>query len=173
MLAGEQVLLRPFRPADLDALYRVFSDFDSWAARTTRPPQPLTFEAFRDWYVPITAEPDGAEFVIEVGGGPVGRCAIFAEDSLARCAEVGIALLREARGQGHGTDALRVLVRFSFRARNLERLHLQTLAGNAAAIAAYRKAGFVQEGLLRRHAFVDGDWVDTLLMGLLRAEWSG
>lgn len=173
MLTGKQVLLRPFRPEDLTTIYRIVSDLDSWAARNRRAPQPLTFEAFRDWYVPATVDLDGAGFVSEVDGSPVGRCGMFAEDPLARSAEVGIALLPEARGQGFGTDALRVLVDFLFRARNLQRLHLETLAGNGAAIASYRKVGFVQEGVLRCHAFADGGYVDTVTLGLLRDEWSG
>jgi RimJ/RimL family protein N-acetyltransferase len=173
MLTGKHVLLRPFRPDDLPAIYRIVSDLDSWAARNRRAPQPVTFEAFRDWYVPATAGIDGVEFVIEVDGAPVGRCGMFAEDQFAHAAEVGIALLPEARGQGHGTDALRVLVGFLFTARNLQRLHLETLASNTAALASYRKVGFVQEGVLRNHAFADGDYVDTVIMGLLRDEWIG
>ncbi|PZS33880.1 MAG: GNAT family N-acetyltransferase [Pseudonocardiales bacterium] len=173
MLAGKQVVLRPFRPDDLPAIYRVASDLDTWAARSRRGPQPLTYEAFRDWYVPATAGIDGAEFVIEAEGAPVGRCGMFGEDTFAHVAEVGIALLPEARGQGYGTDALRVLVGFLFKARNLQRLHLETLASNAAAIASYAKVGFVREGVLRSHAFADGKYVDTVMMGLLRSEWAG
>ncbi|MEP6695343.1 MAG: GNAT family protein [Pseudonocardiales bacterium] len=173
MLPGKQVLLRPFQPDDLPALYRIISDLDTWAARSRRAPQPLTFEAFRDWYVPATAGIDGVEFVVEAEGAPVGRCGMFGEDTFAQAAEVGIALLPGARGRGYGTDALRVLVGFLFRARNLRRLHLETLASNTAALASYGKVGFVKEGVLRRHAFADGAYVDTVVMGLLREEWAG
>lgn len=119
----------------------------------------------------MTASLDGAEFVIEADGDVIGRCGMFNEDPLARHAEVGIALAASTRGRGHGTDALRALVGFLFSARNLHRLHLETLAGNAAALASYRKVGFVEEGVLRRHAFVQGEYVDTVVMGLLCNEW--
>jgi RimJ/RimL family protein N-acetyltransferase len=66
-----------------------------------------------------------------------------------------------------------VLVRFLFTGRNLQRVHPETLATNAAALASYRKVGFVPEGVLRCHACADGDYVDTVIMGLLRNEWSG
>lgn len=173
MLTGTRVALRPFREADLEALYPIWADFDSWAARSSRPPQPLTLAAFRDWYIPVTAVLDSAEFVIEVDGEVIGRCGMFNEDPLARHAEVGIALDTSARGRGHGTDAMRVLVGFLFSARNLHRLHLETLAGNAAALASYRKVGFAPEGVLREHAFVAGQYVDTVVMGLLCSEWQG
>ncbi len=31
----------------------------------------------------------------------------------------------------------------------------------------------MQEDVLRRHAFADGDYLATVIMGLLREEWSG
>jgi len=173
VLTGRKVLLRAFRESDLGVLYRIFAELDTWAARSRRAPQPLTLEAFRDWYVPMAAGPDGAEFVIEAGAEPVGRCGLFGEDRLVHVAEVGIDLLPEARGRGYGTDAMRLLVDFGFRARNLQRVQLETLAGNSAALASYRKVGFVEEGVLRRHAWVDGAYVDTVVMGLLRDEWAG
>jgi RimJ/RimL family protein N-acetyltransferase len=172
VLTGKHVVLRPGRESDLPQLYRVFSDLETWAARSRRPPQPLTFEAFRDWYVPAAAALDVAEFVIEVAGEPVGRCGMFGEDQVARHAEVGIGLVPEARGRGYGSDALSVLVNFLFTARNLERVHLETVATNRAAVGSYRKVGFVQEGVRRRHGYVDGEYVDTVIMGLLRDEWS-
>ena len=36
------------------------------------------------------------------------------------------------------------------------------------AIAAYEKAGFAREGLLRAAAHIDGQWVDVVPMGLIR-----
>lgn len=172
MLTGEQVLLRPFCDDDLLTIYRIVSDLNTWAARSRRPPQPMTLDTFRSWYLPAVAATDGAEFVVEVDGEPIGRCGMFGEDQLARNAEVGIALLPEARGRGHGVDALRVLTRFVFTGRNVQRLHLETLATNTAAITCYEKVGFIQEGKLRRHAFVDGGYVDTVIMGLLLSEWA-
>ncbi|MGB9378098.1 MAG: GNAT family protein [Mycobacteriales bacterium] len=173
MLAGKQVELRAYRDEDFEVIYGIYADLESWPGRSRQPPAPLTVAAFREWYVPLTAGVGGTEFVIEADGAPVGRCGMFDEDPLARHAEVGIALAPAARGRGLGTDAMRLLVEFLFSARNLQRLHLETLASNAAALASYRKVGFVPEGVLRRHAFAGGEYVDTVVMGLLSAEWKG
>jgi hypothetical protein len=81
---------------------------------------------------------------------------MFSSDALARHAEIGLSLLPEHQGRGYGKDVLRVLLGFGFRTRNLRRIHLQTLASNAAALAAYRAVGFVEEGRLREHAWVEG-----------------
>ncbi len=173
MITGQRVVLRAYREDDLEAVYRIFADLDSWPTRDRRPPHPLTVAGFRDLYVPWTTGVAGLEFVVEVDGHVVGRCGMFDEDPLARHAEVGIALAAEARGRGYGTDAMRTLVGFLFTCRNLQRIHLETLADNAAALASYRKVGFVQEGVLRRHAFLRGEYVDAVVMGLLCCEWTG
>ena len=52
-------------------------------------------------------------------------------------------------------------------------LHLTNLinAHNERAQAAYRKAGFVEEGRLRQAMYREGVYHDILVMGLLRDEF--
>jgi len=40
-------------------------------------------------------------------------------------------------------------------------------ADNPRAIAAYRRAGFVQEGVLRSAAFTAGCWRDVIVMAVI------
>jgi RimJ/RimL family protein N-acetyltransferase len=172
VLTGERVTLRPVRPDDLPTLYAWRLDLDTWGATTASPPYPMTFELFRERAEKAALESDGAEFVVEVGGTVIGRGALFHFDPLSRYAEVGISFGPEHRGQGYGRETLRLLVDFGFRYRNLRRIWLETLATNEAAIRCYAAVGFVEEGRLREHAWIDGRYVDVLWMGLLRAEWA-
>ena len=64
-----------------------------------------------------------------------------------------------------------MLLGYAFRSRNLHRVHLQSLASNERALRAYRAVGFVEEGRLREHAWVEGSYDDVVLMSVLRAEW--
>ncbi len=50
-------------------------------------------------------------------------------------------------------------------------MQLETLATNEQALAAYRRAGFVQEGALREDAWVEGGRVDEVVMSVLAREW--
>ncbi|NOU91684.1 hypothetical protein GC093_00320 [Paenibacillus sp. LMG 31456] len=43
---------------------------------------------------------------------------------------------------------------------------------NEQAIGLYKKIGFSIEGQLRKHAFSDGQYYDTYIMGLLASEWN-
>ncbi|MBW3671884.1 MAG: GNAT family N-acetyltransferase, partial [Acidobacteria bacterium] len=76
----------------------------------------------------------------------------------------------ERRRQGLGTEALELLLGHAFDDLNLHRVQLHALATNTSAIAAYEKLGFVVEGSLRRAAYVDGAYVDIVVMGLLADE---
>ena len=46
------------------------------------------------------------------------------------------------------------------------KLELTVFPHNAPAIALYRKLGFREEGILRRRYFIDGRYIDAMLMGL-------
>jgi RimJ/RimL family protein N-acetyltransferase len=98
---------------------------------------------------------------------------MYAMDPLARNAAVGVSLAPDQRGKGYGRDVVKVLVDFGFRHRNLHRVWLEALATNEAGLRAYAAAGFVEEGRLRDHAWVDGAYVDMVRMAVLRSDWSG
>jgi RimJ/RimL family protein N-acetyltransferase len=170
MLTAGPIELRARTDEDEAVLYRIAAELDSWEQRTPKPPRPLSLAAFRRAQAERT-EDGSVEFVVTVDGSPVGRSTLFHLDPLARHAEVGIALLAEARGHGYGTAALRLIVDFGFTRLNLRRLHLAVLASNTGAISAYRKVGFVEEGRHREHAWVRGQYQDEVTMGLLRSEW--
>jgi RimJ/RimL family protein N-acetyltransferase len=53
----------------------------------------------------------------------------------------------------------------------LHRLQLETLADNQAMLATATHCGFVIEGTARQAAWVDGAFVDEVVLGLLVDEW--
>jgi RimJ/RimL family protein N-acetyltransferase len=42
---------------------------------------------------------------------------------------------------------------------------------NERAIQTFQKCGFVVEGILRQNEYVDGQYYDTVIMGLLREDY--
>lgn len=170
------ISLRPRTADDLDVLFRIACDLQTWEERNESAPAPMTRDRF-DARIARAAENDesgsGMTFVVDVDGKAVGDASLFGCDSLARHAEVGISLLPEVRGRGIGTAALIQLTEFGFTRHNLRRLHLQAIASNTGAIRAYEKAGFVIEGRLREHAWVRGAYEDIVVMGILRSEQPG
>ncbi len=74
-------------------------------------------------------------------------------------------------GQGYGTDAMRVLLRFAFDELNLHRVSLSVYAYNPRAIRSYEKAGYKIEGHARQVVNRDGARSDEVFMGVLREDW--
>jgi ribosomal protein S18 acetylase RimI-like enzyme len=81
--------------------------------------------------------------------------------------EIGMAVLRDWRGRGAGSALLAEAIAWS-RDRGLHKLTLGVFPHNDAAIALYRKFGFVDEGRrVKQIRRTSGELWDVLEMGLL------
>jgi RimJ/RimL family protein N-acetyltransferase len=76
------------------------------------------------------------------------------------------------RRRGLGTQALGMLLRFSFGELNLHRISASLPEYNEAAIALFRKFGFVEEVRRRQALDRDGRRWDLLIFGLLKDDWA-
>ncbi len=74
------------------------------------------------------------------------------------------------RGQGLGSDAIKVICRYAFDFLNLHRVWCKTDADEPRLIQFYQDLGFTEEGILRQHEFKAGRYIDKRLFGLLRDE---
>ena len=91
----------------------------------------------------------------------------------SRKARLGISIgEKEYWSKGYGADAIMTLLRFGFDEMNLHRVDLTVDADHAAAIACYRKCGFVEEGRMRQARYTRGRYLDWIVMGILRDEFS-
>ncbi|MEF9904928.1 GNAT family N-acetyltransferase [Streptomyces sp. P9-A2] len=110
--------------------------------------------------------------VVELDGGTlVGTAALWGIDNHNRSAHIGLGLLPSSRGKGYGTDVVAVLCHYGFVVRGLQRLQIETLSDNAAMLRSAERNGFVREGVLRSSAWVMGEFMDEVLLGLLVQDW--
>ncbi|MGH3004170.1 MAG: GNAT family N-acetyltransferase [Gaiellaceae bacterium] len=170
MLRGDKVELRARREDDVAVLHaELYDDVDTRARTDSRPWLPLPADSPASPYRVGEPSDEVAFFsVVESAGGELaGEALLWGIDPHNRTAHVGISLRPSFRGRGLGTDVLRVLCRYGFGIRGLHRLQLETLAENTAMVEAAKRAGFEQEGTLRRSAWVDGSFADEVILGLL------
>jgi putative acetyltransferase len=81
--------------------------------------------------------------------------------------EIGMAVAREWRGRGVGSALLGAAIEDA-RGRGLHKVTLSVFPHNAAAIALYRKYGFVEEGRrVKQIRRANGELWDVVDMGLL------
>ena len=91
-------------------------------------------------------------------------------DAANRRGEVGYWLLREARGLGLATRAVRLVCAYAFARLGLERLELFTLPGNVASERVAERAGFRREGMLRSYRRTPSGRVDVVAFSLLASD---
>jgi len=82
-----------------------------------------------------------------------------------------IILSPEYRDKGMGKDFVELMSKVAFTTLDLYRISLSVHTVNQAAIAAYKKAGYFSEGLLREVLLFDGKRYSLYQMSLLRSEW--
>lgn len=92
--------------------------------------------------------------------GPINWFHRFADVSL---------IIGEKRfwGSGYGAEAIQLVVHYAFQKLNLNRLQAGIAAANTGSIKAFSKAGFSEEGKLRKKRFLDGKYIDEILFGII------
>lgn len=174
MLRGDRVTLRAVERDDLPFLHVLMNDLETQALTSEQPPVPVSFAAMEaefDREVSAGSE-SPTRFLVEVEGERAGRCSLYAIDRYSRNCRIGVALARECRGKGLGSDVVRTLLDYTFRVLDMHKVALESLATNEAGLATWRSCGFIEEASLREHAWHDGAYVDVVHMAVLRSEWT-
>ena len=87
--------------------------------------------------------------------------------------EIGNWVVRELRGLGVATRALRLLSRWALRDLGLARLELLADVRNVPSHRVAESAGFVREGVLRSARVIKDARCDMALYSLVRADLEG
>lgn len=172
MLRCKKVVLRALERDDLKRLHELNRHVElGLLGRNTWTPEPLA--AWEKEFDKRLDEQEKSRFVIEVDGTVIGDIHLHGwKNPRAGTVEMAVGIYDPGYvGKGYGRDAIAVFLDWCFRIQNYRRVLLHTSATNERAIRAYRACGFVEEGRMRADDYVDGHYVDTLVMGILRAEW--
>jgi RimJ/RimL family protein N-acetyltransferase len=169
MIRGDNIVLTSVHARDLPVLLRWINDREQVLFSASY--RPISDGQHARWFETLQQRSDVVMFAIRrrSQGPAVGSCQLHSIDPVHRSAELQIRIGNVgARGHGHGTEAVKLLVRFAFRDLNLHRVFVRVLATNQRALRVYEKAGFRREGLLRDAAHVDGRYVDVVVLGVVR-----
>lgn len=102
----------------------------------------------------------------------IGSTFLHSLDTNAQKARYAIGIWDAAYwGKGLGRETTQLILAYAFEQLHLHRLDLRVLAYNTRAIRCYKKCGFREEGRERESAFVNGQWHDDLIMGILSQEF--
>ncbi|GIK64820.1 MAG: N-acetyltransferase [Chloroflexota bacterium] len=171
MFKGTRVTLRAFTREDYTRQWAFENDPQLWFWDGGTP-EPTSLERLLAQVDADKDDSDEVSFAIEADGQYIGHCSLHEFDAVHRHCEISVEIGDTAyQGRGYGREVVGLLLDYAFNHRNLHRVWLKTHSANERAIRCYRACGFVEEGRLRQHLFVQGRWVDRIYMGLLRDEY--
>lgn len=167
-----EVNLRMLEPRDIDALMVQKNDaevaallggFSTGYARAD-------LESWLEYH--RTAEDEVLWAIADSQDACLGHVGLYGIDHRVRKAEFAIMLGdRSVWGRGIGKSVSAWVLDHGFLQLNLNRIELDVLATNPRAQALYAALGFQVEGTRRAAQYKDGEFIDVLLMSLLRSEW--
>ncbi len=162
----EGLTIRRAEPDDCSALYEMFQSPKLYANTLQLP-----FPSREVWRKRLAEPGEGGHNLVAVAGERVvGMLSLhtFPRPRRHHAGAVGLSVHEEWQGKGVGSALMRAGLDLADNWLGLTRLELEVYTDNEAAIRLYERFGFEREGLLRRHAYRDGRYVDSYVMARLR-----
>jgi RimJ/RimL family protein N-acetyltransferase len=173
LLTGSQVTLRELELTDAASLFAMLTTEE--VSRFISPP-PTTVEGFERFITWARAERAAGRYACfaVVPDGMTTAIGLFQVRQLEpgfATAEWGFAIGSNFWGTGIFMDAAPLVVTFAVETLNVSRLEARAAVANGRGNGALRKLGAVQEGVLRRSFFREGQYLDQMLWSILSEEW--
>jgi L-amino acid N-acyltransferase YncA len=160
------VTTRAARPADAAAIARIYNEGIEDRVATFET-EPRTADDILRWL-----EEDLPLVVLESDGEVVAWAVAHRYRERAAYAGVGefsVYVARAARGHGFGRAAVEGLID-ECEQRGLWKIVSRVFPENEASLALCRSLGFREVGVYRRHAKLDGEWRDVVIVERLLGE---
>jgi ribosomal-protein-alanine N-acetyltransferase len=102
----------------------------------------------------------------------IGTIGFFRMDYSNLKTEIGYMIMPPFWRMGLGTEALKPIIQFGFEEMRFHRIEADINPENDASIALTAKLGFKKEAHLRQNFRFEGRFTDTIIMGLLKEDWT-
>lgn len=168
-LKGKNIYIRALEPNDLEFIYAMENDETIWEVSNTQTPysrfliRQYLENAQQDIY-----ESKQLRLAIckEEDFPAIGLVDLFDFDPKNNRAGVGI-VIQGDRNQGIGSEALELLINYSFQHLNLHQLYANIGIENKASIALFTKFGFQCIGIKKDWNFINGNYNDEGIYQLI------
>jgi RimJ/RimL family protein N-acetyltransferase len=168
-LRGNTVTLRPVERDDLAFLQELINDPDVWPGFGA--PDPRNRVAQEQRFEELIEQGDEIKLIICHEESSVGRIRLTHINEGWGTAELVCSVAPDEQNQGHATESSRLLVNHAFDSLRLNKLITRVFATNKPSKRVVEKLGFVREGTLRQHVYLNGEYIDMYYYGLLKSEW--
>lgn len=177
MLKGRKIIFRPLEPGDAETLQKWYVD--------------RNFRLGYNEYASVELESIKQEIAVSCGnikdprvdkviymvqrkydGRPIGLAGLRNIDRRNGNAEIILGIgEKELRLAGYGVDILILLLDLVYYQLGLEKAYYSINDNNGLGLRSALSFGFISEGKMRKQVFVEGNYVDLWVLGLLQEEY--
>ena len=171
-LSGSLCTLRPWRPADADALAKYANNPNVACNLRDRFPHPYTLRDAKAFIHSCASVRPHVSFAIVVDREAIGGIGISSGSDVERfSAEIGYWLGEPFWGRGITVEAVKLMSAYAFDTCRLLRLFALPFAENRQSTRVLEKAGYTREGILRASAVKAGAVRDQAIYALVNPRW--
>jgi RimJ/RimL family protein N-acetyltransferase len=177
VIKGSKVILKPVEKEDLPIYWNIIygeedPEFKKWDAPYF-PLKRVDFSTFEKAMNKKIEKGLDSQRLIVVEGKIIGSVTFYWEHEPSNWMELGIIIyLPEYWNGGYGTEAIKLWSDYLFQNyENIPRIGYTTWSGNKRMIQVGKKLGMQEEARIRKARYYNGEYFDSVKMGILREEW--
>jgi len=163
-----KLILRPLERKDLPYIHDLDNERHTMAFWFEEPYESL--DELTNLYNKHIHDDNERRFVIDVNGKFAGIIELVDINFIHRNSEIQIIVKQDFRGRGLAKAAMLKGLDYAFNILNMNKIYLFVDTENHAALHLYKDVGFVQEGIMRQQFFVEGEYRDSVFMGIFKDE---
>lgn len=170
-LKGKNIYLRALEPEDLEFVHAIENDESVWEISNTQTPySKFLIKQYLEHAQKDIFEVKQLRLVISsYDNAPMGLIDLFDFDFKNSRAGVGILIKDETdRKKGYGSEALQLLINYSFAHLGLHQLYCNISEENKTSIKLFENQGFKEVGLKRDWNHVNGSYKNEYLFQLIK-----
>lgn len=170
-LVGNLVKLRALEPEDLEFLFQIENDESFWEISHTQTPfsKYVLKQYLENAHLDIF-ETKQLRLIIEEKSSQknLGMIDLFDFNPQHKRAGIGILIHPEYQQKGFASEALELLIKYSFSHLQLHQLYANIIAENERSLALFTKHQFKKIGIKKDWIFFDGKMKDEILFQLIK-----
>lgn len=171
IIEGKDIYLRELQKKDVDSHYLGWMNDNDVTRYLESRFEIWSIKKLKDYIGEVEENPDYVflAVVLRDGNKHIGNIKIGPINRFHMFADVGIIIGEKTFwGKGFAAETIKLVVDYAFNTLNLHKLTAGAYADNVGSIKAFKKAGFSVEGIRKKHYHYNGDYVDAVLLGILR-----
>lgn len=168
-LHGKKIRLRAIEPEDLEFLFSIENNESFWEVSHTQAPfsKFLLKKYIANCHLDIYESKQLRLLVEDIQNNPVGLIDLFDFNPQHKRAGIGIVIASKYQNNGYASEALELLINYSFLHLQLHQLYANITSDNSSSIVLFEKKSFKKIGVKKDWILSKGIFKNEVLFQLI------